>query len=369
MKTAKVNLTPEGYEIQIGPGILSRAGNKLEEMGFREKAVIITNPTVRGLYGSILEDSLKSAGLSTATLEVPDGEEYKTLEQAGELYLQLNELQAERTTPILALGGGVIGDLAGFAAATYMRGVPLIQVPTTLLAQVDSSIGGKTAVNHGQLKNNIGVFYQPKLVMADTATLKTLPVREIKNGFAEVIKYGVIKDRDLFIRLENEMPRLKKLDEDLLEEVVTRCAGIKAAIVEKDEKDTGLRNILNFGHTIGHAIETVSDYKIKHGQGVAMGMMAASLISYRMDYLPYSALDKIKTVLIRAGLPTNIPGLDIQNIRQAMEHDKKKVGGKLKMVLPVSIGEAMTTDRVTPELIEEALRDLYEETPNLRNNS
>ncbi len=369
MKTIKVNLDMNKYEIHIGRGLLNQAGHELKKLGFQNKVVIITNSVVNRLYGSVLEASLEPAGFRPVILEVPDGEEYKSLEQAGYLYTRLSEFQAERKTPVLALGGGVIGDLAGFVAATYMRGMPLFHIPTTLLAQVDSSIGGKVAVNHGRLKNNIGAFYQPEMVIADISTLKTLPVKEFKNGLAEIIKYGVIKDVDLFKILESDMSRLKSFDEELLEEIISRCAGIKAAVVEEDEKDTGIRNILNYGHTVGHAIETVSDFKIKHGRAVAVGMVAEGMISHSMGFLPYSAVDKIKSVLTRAGIPINIPGLDVSEVIKTMEHDKKKVDGKIKFVFPKSIGEVLVSSDVNMRLVEQVLKDLYEEAPDLRHNN
>ena len=233
----------------------------------------------------------------------------------------------------------MIGDLAGFVAATYMRGVPLFQIPTTLLAQVDSSIGGKVAVNHGQMKNNIGTFYQPRMVLSDTSTLKTLPKQEFINGMAEIIKYGIICDKDLFRLIENNLEQLKSLDAKLVENVISRCAGIKASVVEKDEKDLGLRNILNYGHTVGHAVETVSGFQLTHGQGVAIGMVAAGLISQRLGILADSDLQRIQSTLLRVGLPVKIPGLPVDKLIQAMKHDKKKVEGKIRFVLPKAIGE------------------------------
>ena len=280
MTTIKVNLAEKSYEIKIGAGLLKQVAAELATLGFGQKAVVITNPVVKSLYGDRLKDDLNAAGFDVVVLAVPDGELYKSLDQAGKLFEQLAEFQAERNTPIIALGGGVIGDLAGFVAATYMRGAPLIQIPTTLLAQVDSSVGGKVAVNHGHLKNNIGTFYQPRLVMADSLTLSSLPESELHNGMAEVIKYGAIRDPQLFDLIEhNPTPKM-----DLWDDIIARCVAIKARIVEQDEKDLGLRNILNFGHTIGHAVETVSNYNIKHGQGVAIGMVAAATISEREGF-------------------------------------------------------------------------------------
>ena len=218
MKKIDVRLGQNSYSINIGSGILSQTGQRLKELGLKDKAVIITNPVVKKLYGTLVRQSLVDAGYKTTILEVPDGEEYKSLESAGKLYQQLAEFGAERSTPILALGGGVIGDLAGFVAATYMRGVPLVQLPTTLLAQCDSSIGGKTAVNHGQLKNEIGAFYQPKITISDIATLKTLPQEELTSGLGEVIKHAVIKDEQFFVYLEKNLDLIKALDDNVLED-------------------------------------------------------------------------------------------------------------------------------------------------------
>ena len=229
-----------------------------------------------------MKEILSNSGYAVTLLTVPDGEKYKTLDSAGKLYEELTECFAERNTAILALGGGVIGYLAGFVAATYMRGVPLIHVPTTLLAQVDSSIGGKAAVDHGKLKNKIGAFYQPKMVITDTATLKTLPRKEFANGMAEVIKSAVIRDRDFFVFIEQNLDKIVGRDEETIEKMVLRAASIKALVVMQDERDTGLRNILNFGHTIGHAVETVSKFKIAHGQAVAIGMVAEAKIAASM---------------------------------------------------------------------------------------
>ena len=236
MRTVKVKLGSNSYDIYIGSGLLMQTGRWLKER-FAGKLVIITNTIVKRLYGNALKQNLAKEGFNVTILQVPDGEEQKSLEVAARLYNELTDLYAERITPILALGGGVIGDLAGFVAATYMRGVPLIQIPTTLLAQVDSSIGGKVAVNHGQLKNKIGAFYQPRLVISDISTLKTLPTREFISGLAEVIKYGVIRDKELFNYLERNLDQIKSLDEKVLEEIVYRSSQIKAEIVAQDEKD------------------------------------------------------------------------------------------------------------------------------------
>ena len=355
MRTVKVELGSNSYEIYVGSGLLAQAGHWLKESGFSGKLVIITDPTVKRLYGDILSKGLTREGFSVITLLVPEGEEQKSLETAGRLYHELTSSYAERTTPVLALGGGVIGDLAGFVAATYYRGVPLIQIPTTLLAQVDSSIGGKVAVDHGQLKNKIGVFYQPRLVIADIATLRTLPAREMANGLAEVIKSAAIGDKEFFAFLETNIDRVKSLDEGVLEEVVFQTARIKAGIVEKDERDSGLRNILNYGHTIGHAIESVSDFHVGHGRAVAIGMLAAARISNVMGILDEGETIRLKRVIEKAGLPTEMPNLKMEDITQSMKHDKKVLRDKVRFILLKSIGSAFITDEVSSDLVEQVL--------------
>jgi 3-dehydroquinate synthase len=358
MMKVKVELGSNSYEIRIGAGLLGRAGLWLKETGLSGRAVIITDNTVKGLYGDALSQSLSREGFSVATLVVPPGEEQKSLENAGRLYHELTSAYAERTTPILALGGGVVGDLAGFVAATYMRGVPLIQVPTTLLAQADSSLGGKTAVDHGQLKNTIGVFHQPVLVVADTATLKTLSDAELANGLAEVIKSAAVGNRQFFAFLEKNLDKAKSREARVLEDVVQQAAGIKARIVAKDERDTGRRLLLNYGHTIGHALEAVSGFRLWHGQAVAIGMVAAARISRRLGVLPEDDLARLRAVIKKASLPTSA-GLNTKDITkdilQAMQHDKKVVNNKVRFVLLKAIGEAFVTDEVSTSLVEEAL--------------
>jgi len=355
MKKVKVRLGSNSYEIHIGPGVLMQTGRQLKENGFTGKLVIITNPIVKKLYGDALEQSLIREGFKVIILPVPDGEEQKSLETAAKLYYELSNAYAERTTPILALGGGVIGDLAGFVAATYLRGVPLIQIPTTLLAQVDSSIGGKVAVNHGQMKNKIGAFYQPRLVIADVSILRTLPQKEFANGLAEVIKCAVIKDNGLFTYLEGNLDEIKSLGDGVLEEIVSRAAQIKAEVVEKDEKDLGLRNILNYGHTIGHAIESASDFKVQHGEAVAIGMLAAARISSKLGIFDKNELIRLKGVIERASLPTGIPDLKIEKVIQAIKLDKKILKGRIRFVLPKAIGSVFVTDEVSLSLVEEIL--------------
>ena len=355
MKKLKVELGDNSYEIRVGAGLLDRIGLWLKQRGYSGKAVIITDATVKDLYADVLSKGLTNAGFEVTVLDLPAGEDQKSLIIAGRLYNKLTGVYAERTTPVLALGGGVIGDLAGFVAATYMRGVPLIQVPTTLLAQVDSSIGGKTAVDHGQLKNTIGVFHQPAMVVSDIDTLKTLPEDELANGLAEVIKSAAIRNKALFNFLDVNIHKARALHPGILEDMILETARIKAEVVEKDEKETGLRTLLNYGHTVGHAIEAVSNFELKHGQAVAIGMMAEAKIAGRMGILSENDIVKLEDVIHRAGLPTRIPDLSIEDVMQAMKHDKKVLQDKIRFVLLKSIGHAYINDNVEPSLVEEVL--------------
>jgi len=357
MRKVRARLGRDSYNIHIGSGLLAQTSQLLREIGFGNKLAVITNPSVKSLYAGTLEQSLAKDGFQLTILEVPEGEEQKSLETAGKLYQQLTDFYAERSTPILALGGGVIGDLAGFVAATYLRGVPLIQAPTTLLSQVDSSIGGKVAVNHGQLKNKIGAFYQPKLVISDINTLQSLTPADFSDGLAEAIKHGVIRDEEYFTYIESNLDLIKSLDSKALERVVFGSARIKATVVAKDERDFGLRNILNYGHTIGHAIEAVSDFNMVHGQAVAIGMLVAARISNRMGLLESSEVDRLKALVERAGLPTQVPDLNTEDLLRSMQHDKKIVGSRIKFVLPRAIGEVFVTEDVDLSLVEQVLRE------------
>jgi 3-dehydroquinate synthase len=357
MKEIKVELGDNSYEVRVGTGLLDRTGLWLKEKGFSGRATVITDTTVKGLYAETLRKSMTAAGFSVTILEVPPGEEQKSLETAGVLYEGLTAAYVERTTPVLALGGGVIGDLAGFVAATYMRGMPLVHVPTTLLAQVDSSIGGKTAVDHGRLKNTIGVFYQPEMVVADIETLKTLPEEELVNGMAEVIKHTAIRSSDFLDYLDNNIEKAMARDTSVLEEMVIESIRIKAEVVEKDERESGLRSILNYGHTVGHAIEAVSGFRLKHGYAVAIGMAAAARISSRMGMLKEGEVARLEEVIRKAGLPVTMPDLDIEEVMQAMKHDKKVSQDRVRFVLLKSIGHAFISDEVDPALVKEVLVD------------
>jgi 3-dehydroquinate synthase len=276
------------------------------------------------------------------------------------LYGQLNEIGAERGTPLLALGGGVVGDLTGFVAATYFRGLPLVHVPTTLLAQVDSSIGGKVAVNHGMLKNNIGAFHQPLAIIADTSALETLPEREFRNGLAEVIKSAALRDEGFFRYLETAIEQIMGRDQRALEHMVAATAGIKSSVVEEDEKDTGLRNILNYGHTIGHGVESASSFSLCHGECVAIGMVAAGHIAIAMGMVSPVEVERLRALLLRAGLTVAVPeSVDRDTVLAAMTRDKKILKKRLRFILPTRIGEVVMRDDVPMDLVRETLARSY----------
>lgn len=339
MDSIKVSLGERSYPIYFGSGILKDFGSTYKKLFKSKKVIVVTNPKVGGLYFKVLNNSLQNEGFEVNRIDVPDGEEYKTLTWASKLFDKLIALKADRQTPVIALGGGVIGDLTGFVAATYLRGVPFVQVPTTLLAQVDSSVGGKTGVNHRKGKNLIGAFYQPKFVYIDVDTLKTLDKRELRAGLAEVIKYGVIRDVRLFKYLDDHIKEIMALDRDALLHIVKKSCAIKASVVEADERESGLRAIVNFGHTFGHAVEAVTKYKeYKHGEAVAIGMVYAAELSQRMGCCDKQVVDRIRSIIRKAGLPDAPPDVSRKRFRSAMEVDKKVAGGYLKFILVEKIG-------------------------------
>ncbi len=341
MQSFTVNLGDRSYPIHIGAGNLARIGEFLEQAGLRGKVAVVTNPTVAQLYLDIVGNTLKESGFEVTPVLIPDGEEHKTVQSLQTIYDRLIAQRFERKSCVLALGGGVVGDMAGFAAATYMRGVPYVQVPTTLLAQVDSSVGGKTGVNHADGKNLIGAFYQPKLVLIDVSVLHTLPRRELCAGLAEVIKYGVIEDAQFFRLLEQKIAALARLDEDLLIETIATSCAIKARVVEADEREDDYRAVLNFGHTIGHALEAVTGYtQFLHGEAVAVGMAKAALLSARYGFCDAQSLQRIVQLIANAGLPSEIPGdVSLTGLIQAMEVDKKAASGAIKFVMCEGIGK------------------------------
>lgn len=354
MRTITVELKERSYPIIIGKGLLSEIGERLKALGFKGKAAVVTNPTVGGLYAGKVLDCLKKAGFAPVLITVPDGEEYKTMDEAVNIYDSLIEHKMERSSPIVALGGGVIGDMAGFVAATYLRGVPYIQVPTTLLSQVDSSVGGKTAVNHPKGKNLIGAFYQPKAVFIDPDVLKTLDIREVRAGLAEVVKYGVIWDEGFFKFLEKNAAALLDLGPELIEAIEKSC-GIKAEVVGSDETEQGLRAILNFGHTFGHAIEALSGYgTFKHGEAVAIGMALASEFSAMTGLCGPGVDERIKGLLASLGLPVERPSFLTESWIESMKLDKKVAGSRMRFVLVKRIGEVTLV-----EVEEGGLREFF----------
>ena len=343
MQTLTVDLGDRAYPIHIGPGLLDDAGLVLPHLA-RPRAFIVTNSTVGPLYLERLSQTLSAAGVRVESVVLPDGEVYKNWETLNTIFDALLTRRAERKTTLIALGGGVIGDLAGFAAACYQRGVPFIQVPTTLLAQVDSSVGGKTGINHPLGKNMIGAFYQPQLVLADTETLNTLPERELSAGLAEVIKYGLIRDLPFLEWLEANMDRLLARDTAALTYAIHRSCWNKAEVVAADEREAGQRALLNLGHTFGHAIETGMGYgNWLHGEGVAAGTVLAAELSRRMGLISTDDVARVAALLRRAKLPVLAPDLGVEAYMDAMGVDKKVEDGRIRFVLLRQLGEAFVS--------------------------
>ena len=341
MRTLTVALGERSYPIHIGAGLLGVAGELLPPPR-AARAIIVTNATVAAHHLVPLRSALARAGVRNDTVLIPDGEVHKDWATLTAIHTRLLELGAERSTLLVALGGGVVGDLAGFAAATYQRGMPLVQIPTTLLAQVDSSVGGKTAINHPLGKNMVGAFYQPSAVIIDTATLATLPARELAAGAAEVIKYGAACDAGFFEWLDAALERLLARDDDAVAHAIFESCRIKAAIVAADERETGERAILNFGHTFGHAIEAAKNYDGTwlHGEAVAAGMVLAAELSVRAATLPPVDSGRVRQMVVRAGLPARAPALGADRYLELMARDKKVERGGLRFVLLDALGRS-----------------------------
>lgn len=358
MRELKVSLGERSYPIQIGHGLLARPDLILHYLT-TPRAMVVTNETVGPLYLRPFLLKLSEAGVSVCSTVLPDGESFKTWESLNKIFDCLMENRCDRTTTIIALGGGVIGDLAGFAAATYQRGVPYIQIPTTLLSQVDSSVGGKTAINHPRGKNMVGAFWQPVLVLSDTGVLNTLPSREISAGLSEIIKYGLIRDLPFFDWLELNIEKLRCGDEEALSYAIERSCINKAEVVAGDERETakyGGRALLNLGHTFGHAIEAGLGFgKWLHGEAVGAGIVMATELSMRLGWLSRTDTQRIKDVLLRAGLPVVAPPLGVDRYIQLMSHDKKVVAGKMRLVLLREIGEAVTCENAETDMLREAI--------------
>jgi len=338
----QIALGDRSYPIVIGGGLLADPATWAAEAQVKAVALIVTNATVAPLYAAALAQALAPHFARVRTLALPDGEAYKDLAHLNLIFDELLGQEADRRTVLFALGGGVVGDMAGFAASCYMRGVPFVQVPTTLLAQVDSSVGGKTAVNHPLGKNMIGAFYQPQAVIADTATLDTLPPRELLAGLAEVIKHGAIIDAAFFDWIEANIGKLRARDPQALAYAIQRSCEIKADVVRQDEREGGLRAILNFGHTFGHAIESGMGYGVwLHGEAVGCGMVMAADLSCRLGYLDAASRDRIKALVAAAGLPVRAPDLGVARWIELMQVDKKNEGGKIKFILLKPLGSSV----------------------------
>ena len=348
MQRLSIDLCERSYDILIGSGLRKQAGVFLKAVLKPSRIVIVTHPSINSLYGEEVAESFIAQGWATDIIEIPEGESSKNLGQAEKLYDHLLELNCDRKSVLVALGGGVIGDLVGFVAATYQRGIPFIQVPTTLLSQVDSSVGGKTAVNHPKGKNMIGAFYQPRLVVADLETLRTLSQKEYRAGLAEIVKYGVIADAKLFEFLETHYKRIIDLDFECLSHIIETSCAIKARVVEKDERESHYRMILNFGHTFGHAIESLTEYShFIHGEAVSMGMVSAAELSLSLGKCSEEIPKRLNALLKNFGLPVAMPELDSSAVLESLYHDKKTMDNKIKFILVNKIGSIEIVDQVS----------------------
>lgn len=359
MRELNVSLGARSYPIFIGPSLLDGAGEAIRGFSASRRAAVVTNTVVAPLYLASLQRSCEAAGIAITPVVLNDGEAHKTLASFERIHDHLLAERCDRQTPVIALGGGVIGDLAGFAAATYQRGVPFVQIPTTLLSQVDSSVGGKTGINHPRGKNMVGAFWQPRAVLADTDTLTTLPDRELSAGLAEVIKYGLIRDAEFLLWIEANIARLMARDPDALAFAIERSCANKAAVVAGDELEAaaeGGRALLNLGHTFGHAIETGMGYGAwLHGEAVAAGMVMAAELSRRLGWLLGDDVERIRRLLRCAKLPVAGPSMGAEQYIDLMGHDKKVVGGRLRLVLLQRLGEAVTRADVPQKEIEAAI--------------
>ena len=358
MESLRVELGSRGYDILIGKGLLPSLGQRLKPVCAGARVAVLSNHTVWGLYGARVRESLTDAGLEPAEVVIPDGEEHKGLLWMEIIFGEFLKHGLDRTCTIVALGGGVVGDMAGFAAASFMRGIRFVQVPTTLLAQVDSSVGGKTGVNHPLGKNMIGAFWQPSLVLADLATLKTLPEREFLAGISEVIKYGVIWDREFFEFLIDRKDDIMALEPEALTHLVKRSCQIKAEVVSLDEREGGLRAVLNFGHTIAHALETATGYsRLLHGEAVAIGMVHAARLAARVGQMPEADSKRVEDIVKLYGLPHELPrDVEPSALMEAMARDKKSESGEVRFVLPERIGKVEFGIAVERGQLESVLR-------------
>jgi 3-dehydroquinate synthase len=360
MRSVTVALPGRAYQVDVGSGALAGVGEGLDRLGSGRRVALVTDAAIARSFGATVAGAVAATGRTVELLPVPSGEASKSLRELERLYLEFARLRLDRGSAVLALGGGVVGDLAGFAAATYLRGIDLVQLPTTLLAQVDASVGGKTAIDLPVGKNLVGAFHQPRWVVADVATLATLPPRELRAGLAEVIKYGVIADAALFALLEREQARILAGEPEALAEIVFQSCRIKADVVTQDEREGGLRAILNYGHTVGHGVEAAAGYTgLLHGECVAIGMTAAAAIAVRTGLLAQAEADRQRRLLQLYGLPIAIPAeLDGEAILAAMRLDKKTRDDEIHFVLPRRIGAVEIGCRIPGELLADVLEEL-----------
>ena len=362
MPTIHVELGANSYPIIVDRNVLGRIGDLLKVRAKSSKAMVIADAFVSWRYGTTVFESLSANGFESSLVEVPPGEEQKSMAWFTKLHDALIDAKLDRNSTVVALGGGVVGDLAGFVAATYMRGIPFVQVPTTLLSQVDASVGGKTAIDHPKGKNLIGAFHQPKLVLIDVETLRTLPLREIRAGLVEVIKAGVIMDLPLFAQIEENLYPLLRSDSRTLIDVICRACEDKVHVVMRDEKESGLRETLNYGHTFGHALEALTDYNTyKHGEAVAIGMNCAARLAVNLGMLSGADYERQKALLVRTGLPIALPAsIAPRMLIEAMYLDKKTRDAHLRLVLPTRIGEVVVRGDVPEAKVAEAIAQCRE---------
>lgn len=355
-----VNINENSYPVYISPGLICHTGKIINEHGSRGNYAVVTDEVINELHGEKLKKALKKLENHPELITIPSGEETKSWNQAGSLIGELLGKELDRQSTIIAFGGGVIGDLSGFVAAIYMRGINLIQIPTTLLAQVDSSIGGKTAVNHPLGKNLIGAFKQPLMVISDTSILKTLPLKQIRSGIAEVVKHGVIADRALLSYVENNVSEIIKANPDTLSHIVRRSVEIKTEFIRRDERElTDIRALLNYGHTVGHALETLTNSKLSHGEAVAIGMLIASRISEKLGFIKPSTISRQEQLLKNLGFETKPPSIDPLEVTRVMRYDKKVKDGRIRFVLPTGIGTPPILKSIPEKMITEVIEGEY----------
>lgn len=355
-----VNLGRRSYSIVVERGALARIGDRLAALGVGRRVALITDPAIRRLHGDTVLGALRSAGFSSEVVAVPEGESAKTLPVAESCWDRLLAAGLDRTSTVVGLGGGAVGDLAGFVAATYMRGVNFVVVPTTVLAQVDSSIGGKTAIDHPRAKNLIGAFHQPRLVLTDPTVVLTLPPRDFRSGLAEMVKHGVVLDAGYFEALERDADRLTARDLDALEPAIAESCRLKAWVVERDEQEAELRHVLNHGHTIGHAIESATGYAVwTHGEAVALGMAAEARLARRLGVAGPEIVDRTESLLLRLGLPVRMPGLDPEPVVAGIAHDKKARDGRVPFVLAPRLGAFELVYGVPADEVRAAISEIF----------